>query len=113
MIGRTLANRLRTAAAGGAPFFSFAFTGPTFFSRTTDNGDTWSTAIPIYEPGTNAQTINNIVQVLPTGDVLDVNAELEQTPETVTPDDVEAMMAQPWNGPSPRDTTKIDWYRGK
>jgi hypothetical protein len=67
-IARTLANRLR---AGGAPLFNFAFTGPTFFSRTTDNGDNWSTAIPIYDPGTNAQTINNIVQVLPTGDVLD------------------------------------------
>ena len=26
-------------------------------------------------------------------------------------DEIEAMMAQPWTGPSPRDTTKIDWYR--
>jgi hypothetical protein len=80
VIGRTLANRLRTAAAGGAPFFSFGFTGPTFFARTTDNGDTWSTAIPIYDPGTNAQTINNIVQVLPTGDVLDFFTAINVTP---------------------------------
>jgi len=64
-IARKLVERLRTAAAGGAPFFKFAFTGPTFLSRTADNGDTWSAAIPIYDPGTNAQTIDNIVQVLP------------------------------------------------
>lgn len=25
--------------------------------------------------------------------------------------EIEAMMAQPWTGPLPRDTTKIDWYR--
>jgi hypothetical protein len=54
---------------GGAPFYKFAFTGPTFLSLTTDNGGTWSTAVPIYSPGTNAQTLNNIVQVLPSGDV--------------------------------------------
>jgi Xaa-Pro aminopeptidase len=28
-------------------------------------------------------------------------------------DEIEAAMALPWNGPSPRDTTKINWYRGK
>jgi hypothetical protein len=56
---------------GGAPVFKFNFTGPTFLSRTTNNGDTWSPAAPIYEPGVNAQTIGNVVQVLPNGDVLD------------------------------------------
>jgi Xaa-Pro aminopeptidase len=25
--------------------------------------------------------------------------------------EIEAIMAEPWKGPSPRDTTKIDWYR--
>ncbi len=28
-------------------------------------------------------------------------------------DEIEATMALPWNGPLPRDTTKINWYRGK
>jgi len=65
VIARTLVERV----AGGA--FSANFTGPTFFSRTTDNGNTWSKAIPIFQPGLNAQTIGNIVQVLPDGDVLD------------------------------------------
>jgi hypothetical protein len=69
-IARELAGLL-TAAAGGAPSFKFSFTGPTFFSTTADDGDTWSTAVPIFQPGTNAQTIDNIVIVLPSGDVLD------------------------------------------
>jgi hypothetical protein len=56
---------------GGAPFFKFGFTGPTFFSRSTDNGVTWSTAAPIFQTGTNAQTIDNIVRVLPDGNLLD------------------------------------------
>ncbi len=68
---------LRTAAAGGAPFFKFAFTGPTFFSQTQDDGATWSEPAAIYQPGTNAQTINNIVQVLPKGDVLDFFTNLD------------------------------------
>ncbi len=28
-------------------------------------------------------------------------------------DEIEALMKEPWTGPSPRDTTKINWYRGK
>jgi hypothetical protein len=71
VIARELVDRLRTAAAGGAPSFKFAFTGPTFFAMTKDNGTTWSSTTPIYQPGTNAQTINNLVEVLPNGDVLD------------------------------------------
>ncbi|MPW23937.1 exo-alpha-sialidase [Paraburkholderia sp. CNPSo 3157] len=69
--GVVIARKLLNAAAGGAPVFKFNFTGPTFFSRSTDNGGTWSTAAPIYQPGTNRQTIDNIVRVLPNGTVLD------------------------------------------
>ncbi len=45
--------------------------GPTFFSRSLDNGVTWSKAAPIYNPGIDKQTIDNIVQVLPDGTLLD------------------------------------------
>jgi hypothetical protein len=72
--GVTIARQLRNAAAssaGGAPVYKFNTTGPSFFSRSTDKGVTWSTAVPIYQPGTNAQTIDNIVRVLPDGTVLD------------------------------------------
>jgi hypothetical protein len=61
-----------TASAGGAPSFKFSFTGPSFLSMTADNGNNWSTAVPIFQPGTNAQTIDNIVVVEPSsGDLLD------------------------------------------
>jgi hypothetical protein len=43
-----------------------AFRGPTWFSRTTDGGRTWTTARPIFDPGQNSQTIGNIVVVNPT-----------------------------------------------
>src|SRR2546421_6360871 len=42
-----------------------AFRGPTWFSKTTDGGKTWSTARPIFDPGQNSQTIGNIVVVDP------------------------------------------------
>ncbi|KWR87533.1 sialidase family protein [Cupriavidus sp. IDO] len=69
--GVEIARKLLNATAGGAPSFKFNFTGPTFFSRSIDNGVTWSTAAPIFQPGTNKQTIDNIVRVLPDGTVLD------------------------------------------
>ncbi|MGF6919922.1 sialidase family protein [Paraburkholderia sp. 40] len=69
--GVEIARQLRNGAAGGAPVVKFNFTGPSFFSRSIDNGVTWSTAAPIYQPGTNAQTINNIVRVLHDGTLRD------------------------------------------
>jgi len=78
--GVAIARKLRNAAAGGAPVFKFNFTGPSFFSRSIDNGMTWSTAAPIYQPGTNAQTIDNIVRVLPDGTLLDFFTAINVTP---------------------------------
>lgn len=45
--------------------------GPTYFSRTTDSGLTWTRAVPIYDPGVNAQTIGNVIVVQPSGELLD------------------------------------------
>ncbi len=47
-----------------------AFRGPTWFSKTTDGGKTWSTARPIFDPGQNSQTIGNIVVVDPASGTL-------------------------------------------
>lgn len=47
-----------------------AFRGPTWFSRTTDGGNTWSTARPIFDPGQNSQTIGNVVVADPRTDTL-------------------------------------------
>jgi hypothetical protein len=44
--------------------------GPTLLSRTTNGGDTWETPRVIFDPGVDAQTINNQTVVLPSGDVL-------------------------------------------
>jgi hypothetical protein len=45
-------------------------TGPTWFARTTDGA--WETARPIYDPGIDAQTIGNVIAVLPDGTLIDV-----------------------------------------
>ncbi len=42
-------------------------TGPSYFSRTTDGGQTWEPEKVIFEPGGNAQTIGNLIEVTPNG----------------------------------------------
>jgi hypothetical protein len=49
-----------------------AFRGPTWFSRTTDGGDTWETARPIFDPGQNDQTIGNQIVALGNGDLVNI-----------------------------------------
>jgi len=51
-----------------------AFHGPTWFSRTTEGASAnpaWEKARPIYDPGTQNQTISNQIVVLPDGDLVD------------------------------------------
>jgi hypothetical protein len=45
-------------------------TGPTWFARTT--GGAWEPARPIFDPGVDAQTIGNVIAVLPDGTLIDV-----------------------------------------
>jgi hypothetical protein len=47
------------------------FKGPTLFTRTADGGGVWERPRVIYDPGPNAQTINNIIVVQPNGTVID------------------------------------------
>ena len=42
-------------------------TGPTWFARSTDGGVSWEAARSIYDPGTNSQTIGNLIVVIPAG----------------------------------------------
>jgi hypothetical protein len=44
---------------------------PTYFARSRDSGASWEMPRPIYDPGTNMQTINNIIVVLPNGTLVD------------------------------------------
>jgi hypothetical protein len=86
---------------GGAPFFKFDFTGPTFLSLTTNNGDTWSQAVPIYQPGVNKQTIDNIAQVLPNGNVLDFFTAINVTPAGLNIGYIRSTdKGSSWSGPS-------------
>jgi hypothetical protein len=51
-----------------------AFHGPTWFSRTTEGSSAnpaWEEARPIYDPGTQNQTISNQIVVQPNGDLVD------------------------------------------
>jgi hypothetical protein len=57
---------------GRSPENTAAFRGPTWFSRTTDGGETWETARPIFDPGQNDQTIGNQIVALGNGDLVNV-----------------------------------------
>ena len=50
---------------------SVSFHGPTWFARSTNNGQSWETARPIYDPKAQNQTIANQIVVLPDGTLID------------------------------------------
>jgi hypothetical protein len=50
---------------------SVSFHGPTWFARSTDDGATWETAHPIYDPKGQNQTIANQIVVEPDGTLVD------------------------------------------
>jgi hypothetical protein len=63
--------RLRKAKSGTGPINpATVFTGPTLFTRTLDGGETWEQPKVIFDPGSNAQTIGNLIEVLPNGTVV-------------------------------------------
>jgi hypothetical protein len=51
--------------------------GPSTFARTTDGGLTWEGARSIYDPGTQSQTIGNVIAVLPNGTLVNLFAQLD------------------------------------
>lgn len=51
--------------------------GPTYFARTTDGGATWEPARSIYDPGADAQTIGNLIRVLPDGTLVNLATRLQ------------------------------------
>jgi hypothetical protein len=57
-----------------------SFTGPSYFARTTDGGDTWEPARAIFRPGVNNQTIGNQLVVLPDGRLLTFFNEIINAP---------------------------------
>ena len=63
---RARAKALRAMAPAAVQFI-----GPAYFSRTTDYGASWEAPRIIFDPGPNAQTIDNLVQVTPNGALID------------------------------------------
>ena len=59
-----------------------AYTGPTFFSKTTDGGKTWSQAKVIVDTGNRNQTIGNIIVVDPRNGTLYDFTDLIESPNT-------------------------------
>jgi hypothetical protein len=86
---------------GGAPFYKFSFTGPSFLAVSTDNGASWGAAGAIYSPGVNAQTINNQIQVTPNGDVYNFFTAINVTPAVLNIGFVRSPnKAISWSGPT-------------
>ncbi len=69
-------DRLSTVAGEGA--------GPTLFARSTDNGASWQSATIIYDPGPQAQTIGNRIEVLPDGTLVDLFTQIDFLSGAVT-----------------------------
>ena len=53
-------------------------TGPAWFARTTDGGESWETARQIYDPGPDTQTVSNQIVVLPDGTLVDLLVVITQ-----------------------------------
>jgi hypothetical protein len=77
-------------------------TGPTWFARTTDG--VWEPARPIFDPGVDAQTIGNVIAVLPDGTLIDV-FDLIAGASSQTPTSTLAVIRSPdkgltWSAPT-------------
>jgi len=55
------------------------FAGPSYFTRSTDGGNSWAAARPIFDPGLNNQTIGNQIAVFPDGTLIDVFTLIRNT----------------------------------
>jgi hypothetical protein len=51
---------------------AIGYRGPTWFAYSANNGQSWSPARKIYDPGQNNQTIANQIAVKPDGSLIDV-----------------------------------------
>ena len=80
MAGRAL-RQMRMAAAADVTAEATVpeFKGPTFFTRSTDGGDTWELPHIIHDPGADNQTINNIIEVTPGGRLIAFFTEILNT----------------------------------
>ncbi|MGH9155117.1 MAG: sialidase family protein, partial [Acidimicrobiales bacterium] len=57
-----------------------AFSGPTWFARTTDGGSTWEPARPIVDLGPTNQTLGNQIAVSADGTLVNIFSSIRNTP---------------------------------
>lgn len=78
-------------------------TGPAWFTRTSDGGQSWEPARPIFDPGANAQTIGNVIVVLPNGHLIDLLTIITQLNQASSPATVAVLRStdkgQTWSAP--------------
>jgi hypothetical protein len=84
-------------------------TGPTWFARTTDGS--WEPARAVFDPGVDAQTIGNVVVVLPGGTLVDVFHLITQNSST-TPVSMLAVIRSEDHGLTWSTATAIAPMRG-
>ncbi len=58
--------------------------GPAYFARSTNGGQSWQPAAPIYDPGFNNQTIGNEIVGLSDGSIVDVFEEIDNSSSNST-----------------------------
>jgi hypothetical protein len=82
-----------------------AATGPTWFARTTDGA--WEPARAIFDPGVGAQTIGNVIAVLPDGTLVNVFDLITQPSGTALPINTLAVIRSTDKGQTWSDAIKI------
>jgi len=79
--------------------------GATYFARSADGGLTWEAARPIDDPGPGAQTIGNLVRVLPDGTLVCLLTHLVGDEDRVTSATLEVLRSGDrgltWSAPIP------------
>lgn len=84
----------RLASGGG---------GPAVFARSTNGGLSWEAARAIFDPGTNSQTIGNVIAVLPDGRLLNLFTQIDPAPGGGSAASVRVMRSsnqgQTWSAP--------------
>ena len=68
---KALKSQVNAKTAGAQALPAVQFIGPAYLSRTTNFGLSWEKPRIIFDPGDNAQTIDNLVVVPPNGNVID------------------------------------------
>ncbi len=77
--------------------------GPAYLARSSDGGATWEPARAIYDPGSGAQTIGNLVRVLPDGTLVNLATRLTGDENTVSDSALEVVRSHDhgatWSAP--------------